>query len=361
MAETLPFHPLTTIARPVSPDFYLCHPFYGQHLSVPECVAAAGQLPTGDQMVEFGTDANGVYRPYDIPFVATSQGCQVRVSFSYIDAVGNLNNHGLHVIPDLVRNLAGWLIHSCVGNGLGIGGFGTIGIANMIAFLQDRATTRNLIGNGPWPAYSTFMTVTISGPGQGFKEDPAYFDPETAHVLSDAMQKAGKSGAAEALAAQSIWMTRGGEQGWWETFKTDSPSEGEGETETMLYSCDASLGSPTSVDCSLLSYSELGAPSDSVTIGPAPGASKTLSSKSCRVAITSAVTVTLTWAQIRAALDALIDSCVAEPFHAATGGVASTGPPHQVTVGVGHKRKRATTISGLNALPPGVKITISSN
>ena len=208
------------------------------------------------------------------------------------------------------------------------------------------------------------MTVTISGTGMSSEQDPGLYDLDVDRVFSSAMTNVGKSGGGAVLATQAEFMTRGSRQGWWHAFSTN-PRETEEQIESMAYSCDAKLGSPTAVDCNKLSYSELGAPSDSVAIGPAPGAGKTLSLNSCHVAITSVTKVTLTWAQIRAALDTLIDSCVADPLHAATGGVASAGPRKQVKVGIGglkkKRRKRDTQISGLNALPPGVKITISSS
>ena len=37
----------------------------------------------------------------------------------------------------------------------------------------------------------------------------------------------------------------------------------------MTYECDENLGAPRPVDCSQLEYSQLGAPSDTFTIGSA--------------------------------------------------------------------------------------------
>lgn len=49
---------------------------------------------------------------------------------------------------------------------------------------------------------------------------------------------------------------------WWHE---DTPSE----LDTMEYTCDAKLGAPGSADCSQVAYSQLGYPSDSVSVGPA--------------------------------------------------------------------------------------------
>ena len=63
---------------------------------------------------------------------------------------------------------------------------------------------------------------------------------------------------------------------WWSadtgTHHTASPSE---EDETS-YECDTSLGIPDAADCSQLEDLQLGAPSDTIAVGP--GAPKILSS-----------------------------------------------------------------------------------
>ena len=148
MSTHLPFQALTEQSGPVLPDISTCHPFYGQQLSAEDCWLAAGQLPTGSEPVEFGL-FSGEYRPYDIPLTTINQACQVRVSFVYVDSYSNLYNAGIQVIPDKVRDMAGWLLRTCVIRGGGLGGFGTIGIQNMISFLTDYETTTSAIGNGP--------------------------------------------------------------------------------------------------------------------------------------------------------------------------------------------------------------------
>ena len=89
----------------------------------------------------------------------------------------------------------------------------------------------------------------------------------------------------------------------------------------MAYDCDANLGAPREVDCELLEYSQLGPPSDTITVGP--GAPKLLSSNSCNVAVEASSSVAVTWAQITTALNALVDICVSASV---TGGKAYYSP-----------------------------------
>ena len=103
---------------------------------------------------------------------------------------------------------------------------------------------------------------------------------------------------------------------WWDVVRTVS-----GQPEEMTYDCDASLGAPREVDCEILEYSQLGPTSD--TINLTSGTPKLLSSNSCNVAIESSTSITVTWAQITMALNALIDICVSGSV---TGGKAFYSP-----------------------------------
>ena len=356
---------ITQAIEPVGPDFYYCHPFYGQALSVPDCTAAAGYLPTGSEPVELATsEADPSHTvPLDLPFISIVRGCKVSVQAAYVDSMINIENQGFEITPDKLRSTAGWVIEQCVGQARQ-GGFATLGILNMAQYLIDPTTTLAEIGNGPWPARTAWLTVTVSQPGFPSGQNPGLFDPVVVQDLADLTRYGGRMDVSDRLQSQAHFMSRENPAGWWHAFEDEgSGSESEVESDSMVYNCDAGLGSPKAVDCNQISFSELGAPSDSITIGSGPGATKTLSSNSCRVAITSAVTVTLTWAQIRAALETLIDSCVTDPYTSAQGGVASAGPVTQVQVGTGSGagRKRDIPTTGLNALPPGVKITVSSN
>ena len=72
---------------------------------------------------------------------------------------------------------------------------------------------------------------------------------------------------------------RDGHVPWWCYNCGFGDYHGQGQ-QHMAYECDASLGAPSPVDCSQLDYSQLGIPSDTVTIGP--GAPKVLVSSEFR-------------------------------------------------------------------------------
>ena len=129
---------------------------------------------------------------------------------------------------------------------------------------------------------------------------------------------------------------RGGGLPWWRRQTSQA-------LDKMSYDCDANLGAPHAADCSQLDFSQLGPPSDTVAIGP--GASKVLTLKECGVAISAEVPVIVTWAQIRAALDTLIDLCVSNPLKSSLGGkayyVSQVAPDLH-----GRKSRRVDSISG---------------
>ena len=92
-------------------------------------------------------------------------------------------------------------------------------------------------------------------------------------------------------------------QPWWNTALSDPSSPNE-----MEYACSADLGSPDEADCNQLEASQLGQPSDTVTIGP--GNPKILTKGSCSVDIDSSRLITLTWGQIAVALGVLLQLCI---------------------------------------------------
>ena len=100
-------------------------------------------------------------------------------------------------------------------------------------------------------------------------------------------------------------MLAGGQKPWWKYRENQDTTT---QNDEMAYECDANLGAPSEIDCTRLEYSELGVPSDTVTI--LAGIPKMLFSGMCNLAISTLVTITITWAQVSAALDTLIDYCV---------------------------------------------------
>ena len=57
-------------------------------------------------------------------------------------------------------------------------------------------------------------------------------------------------------------MIRSGSTTWWLSASSSIAAD------DMTYECDTSLGSPTVADCSQVEWSQLGPPSDTVTVGP---------------------------------------------------------------------------------------------
>ena len=349
--NSAPLPPLPSPVPPTAPDFSLCLPFYGTGLVRSDCEVAASHLPTGSTPIPLAY----YQHPFNFPLVAKSHqegGCRVTVTWFNPDST----SHGpsISIAPDTFRQMASWLISSCVTQN-GLGGFETYGLQNQINWLADPTTSNGNIRNGPVPARATFFTVTIDKNDYANAFDASSDDPAVAEALSDGVRDKGNVDRADVLTDVSRFMERahgyGRPTAWWSFFMGAGEDEDTPPSD-MVYTCDAKLGAPKAVDCSQLAYSGLGPPSDTVTVGP--GASKPLSLGTCRVVVTAAKTIALTWAQISAGLNTLVDSCVIHPLLGARGGVASYG---KSTVSKGRKRATAP-VSGLDALPPGVNITL---
>ena len=302
---------------------------------------AGGRLAVGSEPIVLSSTG-----PY-FPIVERFGDCAVTVTVS--------NPHEpppppweahVDVTPDKLRQMASWLNTICV-NPFGLGGFVTVSIQNMIGFIANQTTTDMELRNGPWPAEAAYFTVTLTGTDKQPLQ-PVYNDPMIAEALSDGVRAHGNSRRADMLSLSSTEMSRGGDVSWGFAFDQNTDEKSE-----MSYTCDSKLGAPSSTDCSQLAYSGLGAPSDTVTVGP--GSTKFLNFKSCNAAITAKTTISLTWAQISAGLNALINTCVTHPYMGSRGGRASA-IPH-----VHGKRKRRVKkrdITGNNAFPPGMALTL---
>ena len=123
---------------------------------------------------------------------------------------------------------------------------------------------------------------------------------------------------------------------------------------TTNYDCDAKLGNPQHVDCSQLQYSELDHTSDSAALEP--GMTKFLHSETCNIGISVSETTTITWRQVKSAVNELIEACVNNPLRKAVGGRASYGQQALFDIGIVGKRKRDP--NPLDAVPSGVNITL---
>ena len=204
-----------------------------------------------------------------------------------------------------------------------------------------------------------------------YRQIPGVRDPAVAGVFYKAVQGAQEGGSSiskllRILGANWERMTRGGPTAWYRGLTTKAPIETD--EAQMAYLCDAKLGKPAQVDCSNLQYSELRPPSDTVTVGV--DMPKTLRSGTCNVAISADQKfIVLTWAQIIAALGTLIEICVDNPLGSSQGGIAVAGtqqslldlrpPPSGIKKMKKIRRFRGRDVSGLNALPRGVNVTVS--
>ena len=341
---------------PVAPNFHFCHPFYGESLVQQDCERAASYLPTGNiPILVYSHDY-----PFAFPIVESAgRGrCRLTIRWANPDSLywtSPPEIGEIRVAPDAFRTIARWLITACVSQ-FRNGGFGTVGLENMIRWIANDTTPFRQIGEGPFPAYATYFTVTIDRDDGTDGFNPGYHDPAIAQELGDGVIQEGSIDRGDTIIHASEVMQRSHQASqvaqWWYLFANES-SDSTYSTE-MVYSCDVSLGAPKAADCSQLAYSGLGPPSDTLTVGP--GQTRLLSLNLCHATITAIHSIVLTWALISASLNTLVDSCVTHPWMGSRGGRAfhSNSKPSK-------GRKRATAaINGLDALPPGVTITVSS-
>ena len=211
-----------------------------------------------------------------------------------VDVAGPTLPAVMFLRPMDIRGMAAWVVRECVWSPGGMGGYVTKNLNNMISHLSDPTIPPPtvfrkfitpkycfiLMDNGKPELPSTaFITVTVSGPSQG-RPRPGDLDPILPSYLSGWMygiwstwqlrapSRAGRaSDVARVLQIRAAAMHRGGQSPWW-----TSAALG---TDEMAYSCDADLGSPSSVDCAQLDF-QTGAASDTIQLGA--GETKFLSS-----------------------------------------------------------------------------------
>ena len=248
------------------------------------------------------------------------------------------------------------MIQRCVQGENGAGGYVTFGVGHLIDFVTNLAN--HLVA--PYPHTAAFITVTVQGPApKQFRT--ADTDPEIPQVLaganynqarlaSDPITKSLHAQDAGLWALVSADMTRGSSSTWWQGKMNTQISD----EDTMTYECDAGLGSPLTVDCAQVEYSQLGAPTDTISVRPEEVTF--LHSNTCFLAISASIPTVLTWAQIRAALTTLVNTCVENPVSPARGGRAYYGKqPVQIS---GRRRKKQRDLTGLDALPPSSNLTL---
>ena len=285
----------------------------------------------------------------------------------------------ISVVPDIIRGLAGHVINECVADG-GVGGFATGGIANMIRYIlspqehnpgANLASPTSLLENlDPFPQTALYFTVTISRPNpQGRLWETPKLDPNIPLFLSigientwrDRINEGQMTNTIDGLLYASAVMGVDRVVPWYNPSALGIPTAST--KDEMTYECDSSLGSPGLVDCSQIEYSQLGPASDTVTVGgPGSDGGKAFMHNTCRVKVEANMAIVLTWEQVGMALGALIHLCVENPLVKPRGGRAFYGTESgsgSASILGGRKRRRKRAVTGLNALPPHVNITIS--
>ena len=247
------------------------------------------------------------------------------------------------------------LCASCVRNS-GQGGFATLNLMNAVDWAVDNSPPYQ------WrtipPVEAIFLTITVSGPTERFFTSGAY-DPEIPAIIARSIRmwnapREGTQPAQSALRRVEFWegraeyMHRGGTEAWW---AIQPPLDAN-----MEYQCDKRLGTPVAVDCAQIEWSQLNSSIDTLNIGPGV---LFLHSKTCFLAISAAIPLVITWAQIRVAVSSLMNLCIEGGV--AQGGRAYYQQPSQIS-GRNSKYKRQagniSGLSGLNALPPHLNVTI---
>ena len=339
----------------LAPDFIHCHPFYGTGIIRSQCLRAAGRLPFGYTHVPYSrSPPDRQASPYFVPVDLEEGNCQVTIDLA--DPHNRILDNAYAATPNDFRDLASRIINTCMTHS-GFGGYGTLAISNMIDFLANQSTTDHGITGVPWPIGAMYFVVTITSKDLE-QFDPAFHDEAVAVLLADQVNQKGYSARANELAIQADDMKRsilrGDQTPWYEVFSSGSSTL----LAEMAYTCDADLGAPSASDCNQLAYSGLGPPSDTITVGPGSG-TKTMTFNTCNVVITALTSIVLTWSQVQDGLQTLIDSCVQHPLLGARGGRAYPTVPSPPG-GKNTKEKRSSPVTGLNALPPGVILTVHS-
>ena len=309
-------------------------------------------------------------------FTPVSGSCRVTVQLAgpWSDALTQIN-----IIPNSIRVAAGGVLDECVEDDPNhLGGYVTNNFRQLRNYVSSPLT--NLTGEWRNKIYTLripwlfiliiyrlaryldppliFFTVTIDG-GDGPLNSPGDYDempPKMlARNLGDKQREAKgtpleqhyRDGVRQYLGYAVQARVSGYTNRWW------SPAQNSIAADNMAYECDADLGTPNSTECSQIEYSQLGAAGDKITIGP--GNPKVLSSSkehictkntcrflsgaefgigTCNVAITSAMLIVITWAQVKAALDELIDLCGSNPQQGAVGGKAYYGTTVTPSLGI---------------------------
>lgn len=204
-----------------------------------------------------------------------------------------------------------------------------------------------------------FITVTVGGP-TSTDHRPGDYDLAVplymSGILATAAQKSPPNSIARTLHltnwrrwyTTAVSMRRPNMVPWWRRYPLTTIHD------EMTYECDENLGNPAAADCTDIEWNQLGSPSDSLTLES--GNTKFFHSGTCYLAVSARLTMVLGWDQIQTALATLMGICIQLPSQAAHGGRAYFGSSSLPTSG--RRKKRQTSLTGLNALPPHVNLTL---
>ncbi|KAL9116589.1 MAG: hypothetical protein Q9187_006886 [Circinaria calcarea] len=254
--------------EPTYPDFHLCNPYYGHNLDTIDCGLAELRLPQGATPREYRVRGDSAaINPWVFPSQVVFGTCTVTVELA--DAEDSSDT--VWISPDFIRGMANWVLEQCVRKPGRLGGFVTGNLANY----RDLLLAQYLVNPTSWhhapvsPAYA-FITVTVSGPWEKIRS-PGEYDPAVPHQLARAVQQAAMTeperssvrskyqNLAKSLTLAALDTPRSSNHRW-----TRNPPG----LDTMTYECDSKLGVPRPIDCIQIAYSQLGFPSDTISIRP---------------------------------------------------------------------------------------------
>ena len=308
-----PYRPVA----PTPPDFHLCSIDYGRLITGADCFEALNMLPGGSGMIRFQVQRSfpDEWNPTGLPLIVESGRYHLFFSLSVIktdevlgdcrinvEVAGPNPPETMLIVPNNLRSMASYVINRCVVLRGGYGGFITSGLSHLVNYVVERNLMPNFAVHewrkgDPFCRFNiirlkfgdpsdrgvadstSFITITVTtsdSPKSGMA--PGNTDPSIADAIGNYMNAATNSdskGAGQASQLRKIrsiggqmWelaaagMIRSGSTTWWL-----SASRSLADDE-MTYECDTSLGSPAVADCSQVEWSQLGPPSDTVTVGP---------------------------------------------------------------------------------------------
>ena len=371
---------MATPQTPLQPGWHFCHPFYGTDLIQSQCLEAANLLPynggglgVDDAMFYVTTPQERYDGPFRLPLTinvgkSSSLSClcwdcwdslltrlgQPGECYITLEAAGPDVPPAIWIKPIQIHIAALTLIMQCIEKegSPNTGGFVAFGFNNLMEWIfHNGAGGPNWIPRGaPYPAYTSMVTVTMSGPSSKDTQ-PGNFDPVVATIIQythaeiSANAPGSSSRAITFGVGAEVWsekaesMERGGTTPWWNSIPMSS-------AETV-YECDAALGRPSVVDCEQLEWSQLGSASDTLSIRPEQ--TTFVHFNTCYLAISASLALVLDWTQIRAAVLALLNVCVYNPLYPPQGGRAYHGA---------RTNSRRRDLGDLDALPVGANISI---